>query len=64
MYRIKSNLPVSGIHWGLEFASGVAETDNRPLAEKLAQRGYTVQELAETAEEPKPNPKPKRKKEG
>lgn len=45
MYQVKSNLPVNGIHWGLEFANGIAATDNKPLAEKLSQKGYSVQDL-------------------
>lgn len=51
MIQIKSNLPVNGIHWGLKFANGIAETDNAPLAEKLARKGYTVQDM--TQPEPK-----------
>lgn len=47
MYQIKSNFPVNGTHWGLEFENGTAWTDNKPLAAKLAERGYIVQELTE-----------------
>ena len=44
-YQIKSNLPVSGSHWGLVFRDGVAVTENRSLAERLKERGYEVSEM-------------------
>jgi len=46
-YQIKSNLPVSGSHWGLLFRDGVAVTDKRDLADKLKERGYEVSEIQE-----------------
>ena len=49
-YQIKSNLPVSGLHWGLLFRDGVAVTEKRDLADKLKERGYEVLEIVnETA---------------
>lgn len=44
-YQIKSNLPVSGSHWGLLFRDGVAVTEKRDLADKLKERGYEVLEI-------------------
>ena len=44
-YQIKSNLPVSGLHWGLLFRDGVAVTEKRGLAERLKERGYEVLEI-------------------
>lgn len=41
-YQIKSNLPVSGSHWGLIFRDGVAVTEDKRLAERLKERGYEV----------------------
>lgn len=46
-YQIKSNLPVSGSHWGLLFRDGVAVTERRDLADKLKERGYEVSEIQE-----------------
>ena len=46
-YQIKSNLPVSGSHWGLVFRDGVAVTENRSLAERLKERGYEVSEAVD-----------------
>ena len=46
-YQIKSNLPVSGLHWGLLFRDGVAVTERRDLADKLKERGYEVSEIQE-----------------
>ena len=46
-YQIKSNLPVSGLHWGLLFRDGVAVTEKRDLADKLKERGYEVSEIQE-----------------
>ena len=46
-YQIKSNLPVSGLHWGLLFRDGVAVTERRDLADKLKERGYEVSEILE-----------------
>ena len=46
-YQIKSNLPVSGLHWGLLFRDGVAVTEKRDLADKLKERGYEVSEIPE-----------------
>ena len=46
-YQIKSNLPVSGSHWGLLFRDGVAVTEKRDLADKLKERGYEVSEIQE-----------------
>lgn len=46
-YQIKSNLPVSGSHWGLLFRDGVAVTEKRDLADKLKERGYEVSEILE-----------------
>ena len=46
-YQIKSNLPVSGSHWGLLFRDGVAVTEKRGLADKLKERGYEVSEILE-----------------
>lgn len=46
-YQIKSNLPVSGSHWGLLFRDGVAVTERRDLADKLKERGYEVSEILE-----------------
>lgn len=46
-YQIKSNLPVSGSHWGLLFRDGVAITEKRDLADKLKERGYEVSEIQE-----------------
>ena len=46
-YQIKSNLPVSGLHWGLLFRDGVAVTEKRDLADKLKERGYEVSEILE-----------------
>ena len=43
-YQIKSNLPVSGSHWGLIFRDGVAVTEDKRLAERLKERGYEVLE--------------------
>jgi len=48
-YQIKSNLPVSGSHWGLVFRDGVAVTENRSLAERLKERGYEVSEIVNDA---------------
>lgn len=47
IYQIKSNLPVSGSHWGLLFRDGVAVTEKRDLADKLKERGYEVSEILE-----------------
>lgn len=44
-YQIKSNLNISGSHWGLLFRDGVAVTEKRDLAERLKERGYEVLEL-------------------
>ena len=41
-YQIKSNLPISGSHWGLIFRDGVAVTEDKRLAERLKERGYEV----------------------
>lgn len=41
-YQIKSNLPVSGSHWGLIFRDGIAVTEDKRLAERLKERGYEV----------------------
>lgn len=41
-YQIKSNLPVSGSHWGLIFRDGIAVTEDKRLAEHLKERGYEV----------------------
>ena len=46
-YQIKSNLPVSGSHWGLLFRDGVAVTEKRDLAERLKERGYEVSEAVD-----------------
>lgn len=46
-YQIKSNLPISGSHWGLIFRGGVAVTEDLRRAERLRERGYEVTELAE-----------------
>ncbi len=65
MYQIKADLPVNGEHWGLEFQNGIAWTDNKPLAERLAERGYGVKELDAAEETPsQPKLQAKRKKEG
>lgn len=48
-YQIKSNLPVSGSHWGLLFRDGVAVTEKRSLAERLKERGYEVSEIVNDA---------------
>jgi len=48
-YQIKSNLPVSGLHWGLLFRDGVAVTEKRGLADKLKGRGYEVSEIGHDA---------------
>lgn len=49
IYQIKSNLPVSGSHWGLLFRDGVAVTEKRSLAERLKERGYEVSEIVNDA---------------
>ena len=41
-YQIKSNLPISGSHWGLIFRDGIAVTEDKRLAERLKERGYEV----------------------
>lgn len=41
-YQIKSNLNISGSHWGLIFRDGVAVTEDKRLAERLKERGYEV----------------------
>lgn len=46
-YQIKSNLPISGSHWGLLFRDGVAVTEKRGLADKLKERGYEVVEIVD-----------------
>ncbi len=46
-YQIKSNLPISGSHWGLIFRGGVAVTEDRRRAERMREHGYEVTELAE-----------------
>ena len=48
-YQIKSNLPVSGSHWGLIFRDGVAVTEDQRLAGRLKERGYEVLELVTDA---------------
>lgn len=58
MYQINSNLPVNGTHWGLIFVDGIATTDSQPLAERLARRGYTVQEIAPEQPEQEQNDNP------
>jgi len=42
MLKIKSNLKINGIHWGLAFVDGVAYTANASLAAKLLLKGYVV----------------------
>lgn len=44
-YQIKSNLPISGSHWGLVFRDGVAVTEDSRLAGRLKERGYEVSEI-------------------
>ena len=41
-FLIKSNLPINGEHWGLEFTAGVAVTEDVTLANKLIRKGYAV----------------------
>lgn len=41
-YIVKSNFPVSGRHWGLDFQNGIAVTERDDLAAKLKRRGYDV----------------------
>jgi hypothetical protein len=52
-YQIKSNLPIKGEHWGLEFTAGVARTNDGTLAGKLMRKGYAVTCVAESEEAPK-----------
>ena len=42
MYKIKANAEFSGTAWGLRFINGVAETENKFLANKLQRKGYKV----------------------
>lgn len=44
-YQIKSNLKISGSHWGLIFRDGVAVTEDQRLAGRLNERGYEVSEI-------------------
>ena len=53
MYTIKSNIAVTGTHWGLAFKAGVATTDNAALAKKLKAKGYVVTDEAQPKEIPK-----------
>lgn len=53
-YQIKSNLPIAGEHWGLEFTAGVAKTNDGTLAGKLMRKGYAVTCVAEPEEAPVP----------
>ena len=58
MYTIQSNRPISGMHWGVEFTAGVAETDDVALANKLIRKGYAVTCVSEPKETPVPAPEP------
>ncbi len=53
-YRIKSNLPISGMHWGIEFKAGVAVTEDVTLANKLIRKGYAVTCVSEPKDETVP----------
>ena len=55
-YLIKSNLPISGMHWGVEFKAGVAVTEDVTLANKLIRKGYAVTCVSEPKEQPAPVP--------
>ena len=55
-YLIKSDLPISGVHWGIEFKAGVAATEDAALANKLIRKGYTVTCVSEPKEQPAPAP--------
>lgn len=39
----------TGKAWGLMFIAGVAQTDDKRLAKKLAKKGYAVEEVKEVA---------------
>ena len=56
IYRIGSNLPIAGSHWGLEFEAGVAYTKDVALAGKLLRKGYAVTCVSPPAETPPPGP--------
>lgn len=47
MYKIKTNLDVNGIGWGLDFKHGVAFTDREDLARRLKSLGYEVEDMTQ-----------------
>lgn len=42
-YKIIANAPVTCYGYGMWFNAGVAETDNKEIAEYLKKKGYTVE---------------------
>lgn len=60
MNRYTIHTPVkgyTGAGWGLTFADGIARTDNKALADKLARRGYAVTDAkAPKSDPPKSDP--------
>lgn len=53
MYKVKANLPVNGLGWGLDFKQGVAFTEREDLARRLRSLGYVVEEVGAKAAEMK-----------
>lgn len=64
MFKVQSNLPISGSHWGLEFKDGVAFSPDATLATKLAARGYIVTDetVPDIPKEPEEQPVKAKKK--
>lgn len=43
-YKVIATAPVTCYGYGLNFVNGIAETDDKDLAEYLKNKGYTIEE--------------------